>query len=102
MLAFLREAIELPTLLVVYLKNGTMSGNLLALNTMRCRGSTAINRLTVLSNIAIFIWCTTSDYQSGSGGTCLGLEVWMGFPLDSVETRSCQEARTELILPPDS
>jgi hypothetical protein len=46
MLAFLRETIGPPILLVVYLKNGTMFYNLLALNTMWCRGSTAINRLT--------------------------------------------------------
>jgi hypothetical protein len=31
---------------VVYLKNGTIFDNLLALNTMRCRGATAINRPT--------------------------------------------------------
>ena len=37
MLAFLREVIEPPILLVVYLKNRTMFDNLLALNTMRCR-----------------------------------------------------------------
>jgi len=46
MRAFLEGRIKSPILLVVYLKNGTMFDNLLALNTMWCRGATAINRLT--------------------------------------------------------